>query len=287
MRTARVLGAAGRLALLSLAVASPAFAGMPEVNWVKGPTTVDLGDQAQIQIGPYYTFANAADSKKLMEAMGNTVSNDEVGLVMPRAKDQDWFMLFEYQDVGYVKDTDKDEIDKDAILEGIRKGTEEANEVRKEKGIPALHVTGWFEEPHYDPVSHNLVWALKAKNETGEEVVNYNMRVLGRHGYMSVTLVDEPAKIAVSRPEVVKVLAGFGYKPGRTYAEFVPGDKVAEYGLVALVAGGAGAAAVKLGVLQFLVKLLAKGGKAIVVLVVAALAAVKRMFASLFGRGES
>jgi uncharacterized membrane-anchored protein len=287
MRTARILSAAGRLALLSLAVASPAVAGMPDVSWVKGPATVDLGDQAQIQIGSYYTFANAADSKKLMEAMGNTVSNDEVGLVMPRAKDQDWFMLFEYQDAGYVKDTDKDEIDKDAILEGIRKGTEEANEVRKSKGIPALHVTGWFEEPHYDPASHNLVWALKAKNETGEEVVNYNMRVLGRHGYMSVTLVDEPAKIAVSRPEIAKVLAGFAYKPGRTYAEFVPGDKVAEYGLVALVAGGAGAAGVKLGVLQFLVKLLAKGGKAIVVLVVAALAAVKRMFASLFGRGES
>src|SRR5262249_53551493 len=111
MRTARVLSAAGRLALLSLAVASPAVAGMPPVNWVKGPTTADLGEQAQIQIGAAYTFANAGDSKKLMEAMGNTVSNDEVGLVMPRAKDQDWFMLFEYQDVGYVKDTDKDQID--------------------------------------------------------------------------------------------------------------------------------------------------------------------------------
>src|SRR5262245_4545640 len=98
MRTSRVLSAAGRLALLSLAVVSPAAAGMPNVNWVMGPKTVDLGDQAQVQIGSSYTFANAADSKKLMEAMGNTVSNDEVGLVMPRAKDQDWFMLFEYQD---------------------------------------------------------------------------------------------------------------------------------------------------------------------------------------------
>ncbi len=286
MRTARVLRVAGRIGLLSLAVASPAFAGMPEVNWVQGPKTVDLGDQAQIQIGQPYTFADASDSRELMEAMGNTVSNDEVGLVMPRAKDQDWFMLFEYQPVGFVKDDDKDAIDKDAILDGIRKGTEEANEVRKRKGIPALHVQGWFEEPHYDPATHNLVWALTAKNDDGSEVVNYNVRLLGRHGYMSVTLVDEPTKLAVSRPEIAKVLSGFSYKTGRSYAEFVPGDKVAEYGLVALVAGGAGAAAVKLGLFQLLFKVLAKGGKAMVLLVVAALAAVKKMFASMLGRSE-
>jgi uncharacterized membrane-anchored protein len=221
-----------------------------------------------------------------MEAMGNTVSNDEVGLIMPRAKDQDWFMLFEYQPVGFVKDDDKDAIDKDAILEGIRRGTEEANEARKRKGIPALHVLGWFEEPHYDPATHNLVWALSAKSDDGGEVVNYNVRLLGRNGYMSVTLVDEPAKLAVSRPEIEKVLAGFAYKTGRSYAEFVPGDKVAEYGLVALVAGGAGAAAVKLGLFQVILKTLAKGGKAIVLLVVAALAGVKKVLSSMLGRSE-
>lgn len=285
MRTASVLRSASRVVLLSLSFAIPAVADMPSVGWVKGPKTVDLGAQAQIQIGQAYTFADAADSRKLMEAMGNTVSNDEVGLVMPRAKEQDWFMLFEYQDVGYVKDDDKDAIDKDAILEGIRKGTEEANEIRKSKGIPALHVQGWFEEPHYDPATHNLVWALRARNDDGSEVVNYNVRLLGRHGYMSVTLVDEPAKLAVSRPEIAKVLNGFSYKAGRTYAEFVPGDKVAEYGLVALLAGGAGAAAVKFGLLQFLLKALAKGGKAVVLLVIAALAAVKKVVTSLFGRG--
>jgi len=285
MRTARVLRAAGQVTLFSLVAVSSALAQMPQINWVKGPSTVDLGDQAQIQIGQPYTFADAHGAQKLMEVMGNTVSRDEVGLIMPQAKDQDWFMLFEYQPVGYVKDDDKNEIDKDAILEGIRRGTEEANEVRKSKGIPALHVQGWFEEPHYDPTTHNLVWALTARNDDGSEVVNYNVRLLGRQGYMSVTLVDDPAKLAVSKPEVERLLAGFSYKTGRSYAEFVPGDKVAEYGLVALVAGGAGAAAVKLGLFGALFKILAKGGKAVVLLLVAALAAVKKVLSSMFGRG--
>ncbi len=286
MRTARVLRLAVPVTLFSLVVASPVLAEMPQINWVQGPKTVSLGDQAHIQMGQPYNFADASGARELMEAMGNTVSNDEVGLIMPRAKDQDWFMLFEYEAVGFVKDDDKDKIDKDAILEGIRQGTEEANEMRKRKGIPALHVQGWFEEPHYDPVTHNLVWALTARNDEGQEVVNYNVRLLGRQGFMSVTLVDEPAKLARSKPEVEKVLAGFSYKAGRSYAEFVPGDKVAEYGLVALVAGGAGAAAVKTGLFAALLKILAKGGKAVVLLVVAALAAVKKVLSSIFSRGE-
>ena len=82
------------------------------------------------------------------------------------------------------------------------------------------------------------------------------------------------------------MLASFNYKQGKSYAEFVPGDKVAEYGLVALVAGGAGAAAAKLGLFAWLFKALAKGGKAVVVLVVGALAALKRMISSLMGRGS-
>ena len=285
MRT-RVLRNAVRVTLFSLVVASPALADMPQINWIEGPKTVSLGEQAQVQMGQSYTFADAAGARELMEAMGNTVSNEEVGLIMPRAKDQDWFLLFEYEPVGFVKDDDKDEIDKDAILEGIRQGTEEANETRKRKGIPALHVTGWFEEPHYDAATHNLVWALTARNDDGQEVVNYNVRLLGRHGYMSVTLVDEPAKLARSKPEVEKVLAGFSYNTGRSYAEFVPGDKVAEYGLVALVAGGAGAAAVKLGLFAALFKMLAKGGKAVVLLVVAALAGLKKVLTAVFSRGE-
>jgi uncharacterized membrane-anchored protein len=276
----------GALALVS-SLAAPAFAQVPQVNWMPGPRTVDLGsDVAEVKISHRYSFANATDTRKLMASMGNTVSNNEVGLVMPRAKDEDWFLLFEYEPVGYVKDDEKDKIDKDAILEGIRQGTEEANETRKSRGIPGLHVQGWFEEPHYDPTTHNLVWALTAKDDAGHEVVNYNVRVLGRHGYMSVTLVDEPNKLAASRPEVQTVLAGFNYKAGRSYAEFMPGDKVAEYGLVALVAGGVGAAAAKAGLFTFLFKLLAKGGKAIVLLVVAAFAALKRAVAGLFGRSQ-
>jgi len=116
--------------------------------------------------------------------------------------------------------------------------------------------------------------------------MNYNVRLLGRSGYMSITLVEDPTKLARSKPKMQEVLNGFSYKQGKTYAEWRPGDKIAKYGLAALVAGGAGAAAAKLGLFAVLGKLLAKGGKVLVLVVIALLAALKKFWSRLSGRSE-
>ena len=290
-----MMNAAPRMAALAAVIpgvvllgGAPVHAQAPRVNWTTGPATVDLGDGiAEVRLGENHNFAGAADTRKLLSAMGNRIDNTEVGLVAPRAEGQDWILVFEYNDVGHVKDDEKDKIDAEAILTGIREGTEASNKMRKERGIPGLHVVGWQEPPSYDPVSHNLHWAILAKDDQGDEVVNYNVRLLGRGGYMSVTLVESPLKLAASKPELDNVLSGFAYKQGKTYAEFLPGDKVAKYGLTALVAGGAGAAAAKLGLFAVLGKMLAKMGKAVVLLFVAAAAGVKKLWASLTGRDKT
>jgi uncharacterized membrane-anchored protein len=255
----------------------------PNVNWVPGPATVDLGDVAQLDLAEGYVFLDAADAGKLLAAAGNVPDGSEVGLVAPAAEDESWFVVFDYQEVGYVRDDDKDKIDAAGILKGIREGTEEANEERKKNGIPGLHVVGWQEKPYYDASTNNLSWAILAKDDGGDQVVNFNVRLLGRRGYVSATLVDDPTKIADARPQLDGILAAFSYKSGSKYAEFRSGDKVAEYGLMALVAGGAGAAAAKTGLLAAFGKLLVKGGKAVVLLVVAAFAAVGKFLKAVFG----
>jgi uncharacterized membrane-anchored protein len=272
----------GLAALLVVAVPLGAQDQGPKVNWVPGPAKVDLGKVAQLDLAEGYVFLNAPDARKLLEAVGNVPGGSEVGLVAPAAEDQSWFVIFDYQEVGFVRDDDKDKIDAAGILKGIREGTEEANKVRKKKGIPALHVVGWQQAPYYDAATHNLSWAILGKDDTGDAAVNFNVRLLGRRGYVSATLVDDPTKIAVSRPQLGHILGAFSYKSGGRYAEFRPGDKVAEYGLMALVAGGAGAVAAKTGFLAVLGKLLAKAGKAIVLLVVAAIAAIRRFLKAVF-----
>lgn len=266
-------------ALVTLAVS--AFAQEePEIKWTAGPTTAELGDDlARIDVPEGYVFAGGDETRKFMEMTGNPPSGRELGVIMPAEEGKNWFLLFEYDEVGYVKDDEKDKIDADAILESVREGTEASNEERKKLGGGEIHVTGWFEKPHYDAKSHNLVWAIEAKGEVDtDRSVNYDVRLLGRKGYISATLVTDPGSLHADLPHVQTLLSGFSFQEGKRYADFVSGDKVAEYGLTALIAGGAGAAAVKLGLFAYLGKLFAKGGKLIVAGLVALGAGLKKIF---------
>jgi len=254
----------------------------PHVAWMEGPRTVDLGDNiAEVELGQNYVFASAADTRKLMESIGNPATKREVGLIMPKNSAAGWFVVFEYFPAGYVQDTEKDEIDAEAILEAMRKGTERANKIREEKGFPALKIVGWYEKPHYDSQSNNLVWALLAESSDGQ-VVNYNVRMLGRHGYMSTILVGDPATLNSIKPELQTIVNNFSYKKGKRYAEYVKGDKVAEYGLTALIAGGAGAAAAKFGLLKFL----AKSWKFVAAVAMAILGVLWKIIKGLTGRNN-
>lgn len=266
-------------------VPSQAIAGQPDdqVQWTKGPAKVDLGtDIAELSLEQGHQFVGASDARKLLYAMGNQPNGNELGLVAPSGEKETWLLVFKYLDVGYVKDDEKDKIDADALLSSIKEGTEEANKERQARGIPGLHVTGWKQQPTYDSETHNFTWALLARSDDGTEVVNYNIRILGREGYMSVTLADAPENLEISKPVVERILSNFTFKSGKTYAEFRQGDKVAQYGLAALVAAGAGAAAVKLGLFAVLGKFLAKSWK----LVFLALAGVGAGLKRIFGGGR-
>ena len=287
---AALLGGVAARAELAPAKAPEAAAPAPErkIAWTPGPATVTLGDAlAEVRLPEGLAFAGAEDTRRLLEEMGNSTDGSEMGLIVPKAEDQSWFIVFEWSDVGYVKDDEKDAIDADALLASMKEGTEAANAWRKERGLPALHVVGWSEPPRYDERTHNLTWATLGRNDEGHESVNYNVRVLGREGVMSVTFVDDPKNLAAARPAVDGVIAAFGYKQGKTYAEWVPGDKVAEYGLTALVAAGAGAAAAKLGFFGFLAKIFAKAGKLIVLGLAALGAAAAKFWSALRGKAPA
>lgn len=255
-----------------------------ELGWLQGPGTPALGNQAEIQIPEGYLFAGAEATRQLMRQMGNPPSGKEMGLIAPEDDEEEWFVVFEYFPVGYVADDDQDEIDAEALLKGISEGTEAANDTRREMGFSPLHVVGWSEKPHYDPSSHNLVWALEAEDEEGGRVINHNIRLLGRQGYISATVVTGADRMARDKVAAEQILTGFHYQPGKRYAEFVDGDKLAGYGLTALVAGGAGAAAAKLGLFAKLGKLLARFWKLLAVGFAAGAAGLKRLATSLLGR---
>ncbi|MBW4471321.1 MAG: DUF2167 domain-containing protein [Stenomitos rutilans HA7619-LM2] len=260
---------------------TPVFAAAtpPKVNWTAGPKAVSLGDNlAQLKVPKGYLFANADDTRKLMTYLGNPTSNDDIGMVVPNDNQQDWLVVFSYNPIGYVKDDDSQSIDKDAILQSIKNGTEEDNKKRQAQGGAPILITGWQEPPHYDPASHDLVWSIAA-TEDGKPLINYNTRKLGRNGVTAINLVTSPANLPKIKPELNVLIANYAYIPGKQYSDFVSGqDKVAEIGLTALIAGGAGAAAAKTGLLAKLLLILGVVAKKLWFLIILALAGLKQLF---------
>jgi len=253
------------LALVMLVSSAAAATELADFHPVAGPTTVDLGkDLATLSSGADYYFIDAANTKKLMEALGNPPSNAELGTIIPKSSTE-WFVVLEYEETGYVKDEQGASLDANALLESIRKGTEQSNAQRKLMGHPAMQVVGWVEKPHYDATNRRLVWALSGRADGADhDVVNFNTRVLGRHGLISVVLVTDGGTFERDRAFVPDLIGGIAFKPGKRYEEFVKGtDKVAEYGLAALVAGGAGIAVVKaaqMGIFARFWKVIVLGG---------------------------
>lgn len=233
----------------------------------------EIADKASVKIPSGYAFLGEADTSKLLQAFGNPPSSDHF-LIAP--KSLDWFAVFSYDDTGYVKDDEK--IDADDLLKSMQSGDKAGNEQRKKLGLEALYTDGWQVPPHYDTATKRLEWGLRLRGESGEKNVNYTSRILGRSGVMTATLVSDTATLAQNTEEFKKVLAGFDYNSGQTYAEFKNGDKVAAIGLGALVLGGAAAVATKKGLWGAIAGFLAAGWKIVAAAAVALFAGIGKFF---------
>lgn len=280
------------IALLALALS--AFAAAPAepedekeqtifdlAEWKKGPGKVDIGEHATLALKEGYVFTDGEGTRKILEAMGNPTSGAELGFLT--TTNTEWFVVFRFSDVGYVKDDDKDKLNPDKLLKSIKQGTEESNKIREKMGAAPMKIVGWEYPPKYNEQTHNLEWAIRGESE-GKPVINYNTRILGREGVMEAKLVIDPEQLTATLPAFQAILKDYSYKPGKTYAEYRKGDKMAKYGLAALVTGGAAAVAIKTGLFSSLLLLFKKGAKLIILAVAAIGAFIKKLFTGRSGQ---
>jgi len=270
------------LLLMSMSV----FGQIQEVEWQEGPLSCKLGNNiARVDIDENYLFLDDRNTHSFMKNTGNPTSGAELGTILPGYEGSDgWFILFEYDNTGYVSDDDKYDIDEDAILNSVKEGNKIANKERIENGFSPLYVKGWYSKPYYDNKTNNLTWAILAESD-GEPVVNHNIRFLGRFGVMSVVLATDPNSLDNAIRETEPILSTFAYEQGNRYFEWVKGDKIANYGLTALIAGGAGAAAAKLGLFAKLGKFLIKIWYLVVAAIIGIFNVIKGFFAKTI-KGE-
>ncbi len=243
------------------------------LDWQAGPTEGDLGI-AKITVPEGYQFVGRGGAGKFMELNENPSDGGELGVLIHM--EDSWFVVFSFSDEGYIKDDDRD-LDADEHLASFKKGTEQGNKIRRERGWSTMEILGWQQPPFYDPRTNNLTWSIRGSSDGGTSI-NHSTRLLGRKGVMNVDLVLSSEQIGTAVPAFDTLLTGFEFNAGHRYAEFRRGDKVAAYGLAGLIGGGVGVALVKTGLLQ-------KFWKLIVVAFIALAGGAKKLFGA-FGRNR-
>ena len=86
------------------------------IQWQKGPTKGQLGQQAEIQIPEGYQFAGQAGAAIWMEISQNPPDPSLLGVMTPIDGVGEWFLTFSFSDIGYVKDDEKSQLDANAIV---------------------------------------------------------------------------------------------------------------------------------------------------------------------------
>ncbi len=191
----------------------------------------------------FYYLSPKDTETVLVTVWGNPPGQNKQGMLFPRDMtpfdDNAWGVTIDYEEDGYVKDDDADEINYDDLLAEMQDGVKEENKERAQMGYETVELVGWAAKPFYDKASHKLHWAKEIKFGTSEiNTLNYNIRVLGRKGVLVLNFIAGIDQKDLISTQVDKVLAIAEFNSGYKYSEFNPDiDTVAAYGIGGLIAG--------------------------------------------------
>jgi uncharacterized membrane-anchored protein len=250
------------------------------LNYQTGTVTTP-GGLATLKLTRGFRYLDPAQTDQVLQKWGNPPNSGTLGMLVPAGtpvmSDEGWGVIISFDEDGYVNDDDAAKVDYPDLLKKMRQEVSEGNDERRKAGYPTIELAGWAERPHYDSVAHKLYWA-KDLIFGGDSVhtLNYNIRVLGRRGVLVLNAVSTMDQIDAVRSHMANVITFVEFNEGHRYADFIPGtDKVAEYGIAALIAGGIAA---KAGLFKVLLGVLIAAKKLVIVAVVAIGAFLRKLF---------
>lgn len=219
---------------------------------------------ATLQLNDDFYYLSPADTERLLtEGWGNPPGHKTLGMIIPKAisplADNGWGVIVSYKNDGHISDDDAAKINYADLLKQMQADDEENNKERRKQGYAGLSLLGWAEPPSYDQGSHKMYWARELKADDAQQTtLNYSIRALGREGVLELNAVAAMADLQTIKQETPKILAFTNFTDGNRYADYdSKTDKLAPYGLAALVAGGIAAKAglfAKIGVMLLALK---------------------------------
>ncbi|WP_299242351.1 DUF2167 domain-containing protein [uncultured Aquimarina sp.] len=207
---------------------------------------VMLGDGlALLNVPNGYRFLDKEQANYVLTDLWGNPSNGDYGLLGMLVKEDEspvdvsYAVEVSYSEEGYIEDDDAEDIDYDELLTGMQDDAKNSNPERVKQGYPTINLVGWASAPFYDQQNKKLHWAQEYKfGEDEENTLNYNIRVLGRKGYINLNVIGDMQVLDDVKNNLDPILASVEFKEGNRYADFNPDlDEVAAYGIGGLIAG--------------------------------------------------
>lgn len=207
---------------------------------------VIIGDKlASIDVPPGCVYLGPEESKYMMEQIfGNPPSPLSLGMLLADTPSVisgvRWVIDYNYNADGHVNDDDAKDIKYDDLLKQLKEETEEINKDRIAQGFEGVKMIGWAQSPFYDEKNKKLHWAKELKfGNAQENTLNYNIRVLGREGYLEMNIITGMSGLPDVKQDINTILNSTNFLEGQRYADYNEDtDKTAEYGIGGLIVGG-------------------------------------------------
>ena len=153
----------------------------------------------------------------LTDLWGNPADSSILGMLVLEKRgvleSNSWVFAISYNEMGYVKDNDAENIDYDDLLKQQQAEFIAANPDRIKQGFQPIEFIGWATRPYYDKNRKILHWAKELRfGKDSLNTLNYNLRILGRKGIFMLYAVATISELEEVKVNIDKVISSIKFK---------------------------------------------------------------------------
>lgn len=192
-----------------------------------------------------FLFIEGEQARFILENLwGNYTDGEVCGMLVKKGFKvtrliNDFSFVISYSDFGHIQDKKDIELNHDELLATLRQNMDISNERRIANGFNTMQVEKWALVPYYDAYKKAVYWANSIKvNGTDEEILNYNLRLLGRNGVIKINAVATMDQFPAIKQILPQIISQVRFPEGQQYGDFKEGtDKLSNTTIRELIAG--------------------------------------------------
>jgi uncharacterized membrane-anchored protein len=203
------------------------------------------GGMIHLTVPDGFKFIKADQCRFILEDIwGNMPDKDVFGMLVRDGfkvtkLGNDYSFVISYSEIGYVSDNKDIDLNHADLLANLKSNMQISNEYRIAHGINTMSIKGWALVPYFDAYKKAVYWANNIHvNGTDEEVLNYNLRLLGKSGVIKISAVATMDQLPAIKQVLPLIITQVKFENGEKYADFTKGkDVISEWTVNELIAG--------------------------------------------------